>query len=97
MCAFILSSCEQAGVTENRLTGVEEDLPAELKELKIYDVSIGSGSYVKVAVLKNQVNSTTYPVGKYQQSLILVDNSTGNQITVSEILSETDSIIVCRK
>jgi len=96
LCA-VFSSCDQAGVTQQRLSGNENDLPQELKGLKVYSVSVGYGSYVKVAVLDNKVNSTTYQVGKVQESLIVVDNATGKQIKVAQILSETDSIIVCRK
>lgn len=91
------ASCDHPGVTKLRLNGNENDLPQELKGLKIYSVSVGDGAYVKVAVLDNKANSITYPVGKFQESLIVVDNSTSKQIKVSQILSETDSIIVCRK
>ena len=93
----LVCSCDQAGVTKLRLNGNENDLPQELKGLKIYSVSVGDGLYVKVAVLDNKANSTTYQVGKFQESLIVVDNSTSKQIKVSQILSETDSIIVCHK
>lgn len=94
----LVCSCDQAGVTEIRLNGNENDLPQELKGLKIYSVSTGDGYYVKVAVLDNKANSTTYRVGKFEESsLIVVDNSTSKQIKVSQILSETNSIIVCRK
>lgn len=97
LCVVCLSCGEQAGVIKLRLKSNEDDLPQELKGLKIYSVSVGDGVYVKVAVLDNKANSTTYPVGKFQESLIVVDNSTSKQIKVSQILSETDSIIVCRK
>lgn len=96
-CVLFFSSCDNAGVTQQRLNGNEQDLPPELKGLKVYSVSVGSGSFVKVAVLDNKVNSTAYQVGKVQESLIVVDNSTGKQIKVSQILSENDSVIVCRK
>lgn len=89
-------SCDKAGVTKLRLNGNENELPQELKGLKIYSVSTGDGS-VKVAIFDNKANSTTYRVGKFEESLIVVDNSTSKQIKVSQILSETDSIIVCRK
>lgn len=89
-------SCDKAGVAKLRLNGNENELPQELKGLKIYSVSTGDGS-VKVAIFDNKANSTTYRVGKFEESLIVVDNSTSKQIKVSQILSETDSIIVCRK
>jgi hypothetical protein len=94
---LFFSSCDNAGITQEILNSNEQDLPPELKGLKVYCIPVGSGSFVKVAVLDNKVNSTTYQVGKLQESLILVDNSIGKQIKVSQILLENDSIIVCRK
>lgn len=96
-CVLFFSSCDNAGVTKQRLNGNEQDLPPELKGLKVYSVSVGRGSFVRVAILDNKVNSTTYPVGKVQEGIIVIDKSTGKQINVSKILSENDSVIVCRK
>ena len=95
-----LTSCEDKGLTRQTLTGDESNLPAELKGLKIYTVSTGSGNYVKVAVLNNQAISTTYQSGKHSQSVILVnkENSTSDRtINVESIISENDSIIVIKK
>lgn len=92
-----LLSCEDKGVTSQRLTGDETNLPAELKGLKVYTVSIGEGSYVKVAVLNNQAVSTTYQSGKHQQSIILVNKGTPKTINVESVISENDSIIVIKK
>ena len=83
-------------VVQEQIKANDQDLPPELKGLKIYNVRYKYGD-VKVAVLNNKVVSTTYPVGKHQESLIIVDNSTGKLIKVSQILSENDSLIVCRK
>jgi hypothetical protein len=95
-----LLSCEDKGLTRQTLTGDESTLPAELKGLKIYTVSTGSGNYVKVAVLNNQAISTTYQSGKHSQSVILVnkENSTSDRtINVESVISENDSIIVIKK
>lgn len=95
-CVTFFSSCYDAGVTSQRLNGNEQDLPQELKGLKIYSISVGRGDWVKVAILDNKANSTTYSVGKFNESLIIIDKK-GKQIKVSQILSENDSVIVCRK
>jgi hypothetical protein len=92
-----LTSCEDKGLTRQTLTGDESTLPAELKGLKVYTVSTGSGNYVKVAVLNNQAISTTYKSGKHQQSVILVNKETERTINVESIISENDSILVIKK
>ncbi len=93
----LLTSCDDAGVTYKRLNGDEQNLPDELKGLKIYSVSIGSMSDVKVAVLDGKINSTTYQVGKNQETTVIVNKQNGRLIEVSQILVENDSVIVCRK
>lgn len=91
-------SCER-GVTNIKLNGDEYGLPSELKGLKVYNVSTGPLSYVKVAVLNGQVNSTTYAVGKTQETTLIINlpNSSTRTIECKEIVSETDDIIVIRK
>lgn len=95
----ILFSCSDAGTTQQRLNGDESTLPEELKGLKVYTVSTGGISEVKVAVLNGQVNSATYMVGKVEETTIVVNKGEYNERTiyVKEILSENDSIIVIRK
>ena len=95
--ALTLTSCEDKGVTSQRLTGDEPTLPAELKGLKVYRVSCGDNEYVKVGILNNQVVSTTYQSGKHQQSVILVNKGTPTTINVESVISENDSIIVIKK
>jgi hypothetical protein len=92
-----LTSCEDPGVTDQRLYGTEQNLPEELKGLKVYRVSTGSGDYIKVAILNGEVNSTTYKVGKHTESTIIIDKEGGKIIEVSQVLMENDSLIVCRK
>ena len=94
---FTFTSCEEKGVTSQRLTGDESTLPAELKGLKVYRVSCGGGEWVRVGILNNQVISTTYQVGKTQQSIILVNKETARTINVESIISENDSIVVIKK
>lgn len=94
-CLFI--SCDDAGTTSKKLNGDEQSLPDELKGLKIYSVSTGGGNYVEVAVLDGKVNSTTYQVGKIQETTVIVNKQNGKLIEVSQILVENDSVIVCRK
>ncbi len=101
LCSILIfgfASCnEDAGITTKRLNGDEQYLPEELKGLKIYSVALDQGGYVKVAVLDNKINSTTYRVRKADESVIILNRQTNKLIEVKEILVENDSIIVCRK
>jgi hypothetical protein len=91
-------SCDNAGVTQQKTNGNETGLPAELKGLKVYNVSTGAGNYVNVAVLNNRVNSTNYKSGKTNKSVITVySNNTTQEFEQEDIISENDSIIVLRK
>jgi hypothetical protein len=92
------SSCEDPGVSNLRLTGFETNLPDELKGLKVYNVSTGSGTWVKVAVLNDKINSTTYTVGKTTETVIYLKKPTKDSlIKISQIVMENDSMILCRK
>ena len=65
--SILLTSCQDKGETSLYLSGKENTLPDELKGLKVYSVSTGAGTYVKVAILDGQINSTTYSVGKFER------------------------------
>lgn len=99
--AFVLialSSCSPSGSTSVNLNGDESSLPSELEGMKVYKVWVEDGNYVRVAILNNQINSLTYPLGKSQNTTIVVNNPSENKtIEVKEIISENDSIIVCKK
>jgi hypothetical protein len=96
--AITLSSCYEAGTSSLNLQGNEQNLPEELKGLKIYTVSTGKMAKVQVGVIDNaKTTSLTYSEGKHQKSFILVEKNTGRTIPVGEIISENDSIIVCKK
>ena len=97
LCAVLTSCQDDAGITSKILTGEEQKLPDELKGLKVYWVSTGYGSGVKVAILNGQINSTTYQVGKTNQSTIILNKQNSSLIEVRQILVENDSVIVCRK
>lgn len=97
LCVTLTSCQEDAGSAFKRLTGEEQNLPDELKGLKVYWVSTGKGGGVNVAILDGHINSTTYQVGKTIQSTIILNKQNGNLIEVSQILVENDSVIVCRK
>ena len=94
---FVLLGCDEPGVTSKELTGYEEELPLELRGLKVYTVSTGDMGYVKVAILSNQINSLTYSVGKSTQTTIIVNNGGFDRVIKGTIISETDSIIVIKK
>lgn len=73
--AIFAMSCElmpEPGITEVRLTGNENDLPPELKGLKVYSVRLPDWDWVRVAVLNNDVNSLTYRQGKATQNVIII-------------------------
>jgi hypothetical protein len=103
---FGLTSCGEKGRTKQKLTGYEQNLPQELKGLKVYEVDIDGISTVKVAVLNGQVNSTTYSVGKYTETTIILDpadqygdvyGENRRTITAKEVIYENDSIIIIKK
>lgn len=94
---FTLLACTPQGTTTTRLNGDEKTLPNELKGLKVYSVSLGGGNYVKVAVLNNNTNSTTYREGKVDKTIIVVDKRNQKVINVEDIIMENDSLIICRK
>lgn len=96
---MLFASCEEKGVTRNDLNGSENNLPDELKGLKVYDVSTGGGCYVKVAVLNGKINSINYKEGKHEESVLILDrtNDASTSISISSIIMENDSIIIARK
>jgi hypothetical protein len=96
--SLIASSCEK-GTTELRLNGDEQKLPDELKGLKVYNVSISGWSDVKVAILNNEINSLTYPVGKTTQTTIILNKDHYNERTIEadKILFENDEMILIKK
>jgi hypothetical protein len=95
----IVIGCDKPGITEMKLTGVEQQLPDELKGLKVYTVSIGGGEYVKVAILNGEINSATYQEGKTTSTTIIINKGEYNEKTIycKEILAETKDIIVIKK
>ena len=100
MCVVLSTtfiSCQNAGKSSIKLNGGEKDLPEELKGLKVYSVYVGDGDWIKVAVLQNKAISTTYRQGKFTESIVCIDKSSGKVIEVSQILMENDSLVVCKK
>lgn len=74
LLSVLLFGCSKIGTTELKLTGSEPNLPEELKGLKVYTVAIDNeGSFIKVALLNGQVNSTTYQVGKITETVVQVE------------------------
>lgn len=97
LVSILFSSCQDGGNVEEQLTGNEQDLPKELKGLKVYRVSLKGEGFVKIAVLNNNINSTAYQVNKSQENVIILNKNTGKLMQVSEVLLENDSIVVFRK
>lgn len=97
LLSLSLYSCNNPGDTTQTMDGNNHELPEELKGLKVYQVADGTMSYVKVAVLNGQVNSVTYPVGKSQETVIMVNKATNKMYEISEVLMENDSIMVVKK
>jgi hypothetical protein len=100
LLSIIASSCSDAGTTEIRVHGSETALPEELKGLRIYSVSDGYGSKIKVAVFKGQVVGEQYRNGKYSYDAVNIykqDGEVSRGYPESNILIENDSILVIRK
>jgi hypothetical protein len=98
--SIVTISCSDPGTTEIRVHGNEPALPEELKGLKIYSVSDGYGSRIKVAVFKGQVVGEEYRSGKYSYDAVNIykqDGSISRGYPESNILLENDSILILRK
>lgn len=89
-------SCGESGETDQYKID-NSLLPPELQGLKVYKVDLGINGYTLVGILNDKINSMSYPVGKYSESIILINGKTIKQIRISQILLENDSIVVCRK
>lgn len=100
LVSVVTISCSDPGTTEIRVHGNEPALPEELKGLKIYSVSDGHGSKIKVAVFKGQVVGEKYRNGKYSYDAVNIykqDGSVSRGYPESNILLENDSILILRK
>lgn len=84
------------GETRIKLTGNERDLPSELKGLKVYQVDTGDGTAIYVAMLDDQILSTSRHAGRQSQNLVNIRKQNYSYRS-SDILLENDSIIVIRK
>jgi len=95
---FLNLGCTDKGITTLSLNGHEENLPADLKGLRVYNVSLGEGEYIKVGVRNNEIKSFNYKEGKYTRTIIIInDKKDTRTIYAKEIISETDSIMVIKK
>lgn len=97
MSLTLFIGCQDAGTTSETLTGYEQNLPKELKGLKVYRIADGKGGAVKVAVLDNKINSTTYQQGKLTESVIILDKRSKKLIEVENITVINDTLILCEK
>jgi hypothetical protein len=98
--SFLVIGCSPAGTSEIKLTGSDNELPEEIKGLKVYNVSTGNGGSIKVALLDKKVNSVGYKEGKHQEDVItLIDESCNCETKYHsrDILLENDSIIIIKK
>lgn len=98
---LLLSSCWSKGDTEVKLSG-NENLPEEIRGLRVYRVNIDNLNRVYVGVLKgHETTSLTYPDGKTESTLILVTdkkrNSPQRVVFYKELIMENDSILIIRK
>lgn len=84
------------GETRIKLTGNERDLPSELKGLKVYQVDTGDGTAIYVAILDDQILSTSRHAGRQSQNLVNIKERTYTYKS-SDIISENDSIVVIKK
>lgn len=84
-----INSCTHKGQVTPYLVGTE-NLPDDLKGLKVYSVGISDGTSVFVAVLDGKVNSVTTQE-KHPKTTIMVD------VAKEKIIYETDSLIFLKK
>lgn len=98
LCALLLAACAPVGETRQKLSGFEQNLPDEIKGLKVYRVIVDdANNYVYVGILNNQINSVSGYNGKTLTSTILVNPNNQDVIQIKQVLVNNDSIIVCRK
>ena len=90
LLSFGLVSCDPAGTSKIKVTGNENELPQELKGLKVYSVSCGEGDYIKVAILNSKVVGTSY---KEDIAIIQQDSVIPNE----QVIFENDTIKIVRK
>jgi hypothetical protein len=96
LLAVSFTSCVKEVEVVQRKIDSKENLPEELKGLKVYTVGTDYG-IVQVATLNGNVNSTNYQSGKTNHSTLIINNSTPRVIEVSSVVMENDSLIICRK
>lgn len=83
----LFTSCEPSGKT-NTYQINQELLPTELRGMKVYQVCLGDGNYIKIALLPGyETYSYTYPVGKTTNTLSFL-------LKKDNIIFENDSIWV---
>lgn len=96
-------SCDtKKGDTSTVFNGTEQNLPNEIKGLKLYWVSTSDGALsggIYVGYLEGyNTTSLNYQSGKTHTSVVLVTPKNDvKTILVKEILVENDSIIVIKK
>jgi len=90
--------CVDPGVT-NEVILEKQNLPEQFKNLKIYYVSVGNGSYVYIASLNDAINSVS-TTGKAAETVLMFDNgfsSSRREIGIKNIILENDTMIIARK
>lgn len=94
LLSMLAISCGSPGSSKLRLHGDEDELPLELKGLKVYNVKLGDLDYIKVAVLNSKVVGTSYSEGK---TMAYVGNVDLNNIEKNSIVYEDDEFIIIKK
>ena len=79
------------------LNGNEAGLPDDLKGIKFYRVYHSVSDYMDIALKDGSVAACSYRNGKSNKNISIIYNNQNRLINVSEIISENDSIIVCKK
>jgi hypothetical protein len=99
LLVVVTTCCLNKGEASQNLNGDENELPDELKGLKVYTVGIGNLNNVRVAVLNGEINSLTYTEGKATKTTIIINKDRYNKRTIvaKDIVMENDSLILIRK
>ena len=98
--ATLLVGCDDSPPSQVHITQ-ENQLPIELKGLKIYAVSTSGsmGRTIYIGYVPNkQTMSLEYSQGKTTESVIVVKDASSNKIIVGKsIIMENDSMVIVRK
>jgi len=85
-----LISCNDSGVSKIPLSGNEENVPEEIKGIKVFKVALSDGDFIKVVVLENDLDKSISTKSSNKNTILIAKKK-------YKIISENDSILVLKK